>query len=124
MTALDLDAIQARADAATPGPWTAQTTGERGGDHWYVCDAGEAIAHIAAQDGINEAQREPDAQFFAHSRTDVVDLIARIRELEAAIDSIGTVIDDPDGYGWSDESGMLESIGNTVESVGRPVIWQ
>lgn len=59
-----------------------------------------------------------------HGFRDIPALIARVRELEAAIDNIGTVIDDPEGWGWTDQDGMLESIGNTVESAGRPVIWQ
>lgn len=95
MTALDLDAIERR--------WAGDGTGSR--------SAADYTAHACrniAQRGFN----------------DVPLLLARVRELEAAIDSIGTVIDDPEGWGWSDESGMLESIGNTVESVGRPVIWQ
>lgn len=53
--------IRENAEAATPGPWRAFTTGARGGDHWYICDSGEAIAHISAQDGINEEQRCGDA---------------------------------------------------------------
>lgn len=83
MTDLDLDDIQARADAATEGPWTAHTAGERGGDHWYICDEGESIAHVSANDGVNEDQREPDAEFIAHA------LIARVRELETKNTTLG-----------------------------------
>ncbi|MBY4212863.1 hypothetical protein HQO42_14830 [Rhodococcus fascians] len=50
-------------------------------------------------------------------------LVDRIGLLESAVNKIGGVIDDPEGWGWSDESGMLESIGNIVESTGRKVIW-
>lgn len=89
MTDLDLDDIQARADAATEGPWTAHTAGERGGDHWYICDEGESIAHVSANDGVNEDQREPDAEFIAHAREDVPALIARVRELETKNTTLG-----------------------------------
>lgn len=78
----DLDEIQARADAATEGPWRALTTGRTGGDHWYICDEGEAIASVASQDGFNEDQREPDAEFIAHAREDVPKLVAALRHVE------------------------------------------
>lgn len=47
------------------GPWAALGTGVAGGDHWYVCNDGEAIASIACQDGINEDEREPRARHMA-----------------------------------------------------------
>ena len=82
---LNVDAIGARADAATPGPWRALGTGVRGGDHWYVVDSTESIASIHANDGSDEDQRERDAEFIAHARTDIPALIARVRELEAEL---------------------------------------
>lgn len=92
MTADDIDRIRELEAKATPGPWTAVTTGVRGGDHWYVCDEGESIAHISANDGINEDQRQPDAEFIAAARTAVPALLsalddrdARIAELEAEL---------------------------------------
>ena len=78
-----LDEIAARADAATEGPWRALGTGAAGGDHWYICDDGEAIASISAQDCINEDQREPDAEFIAHAREDVPKLVEALRAVEA-----------------------------------------
>lgn len=79
MTAPDphaqLAEIRAREQAATEGPWRALGTGVANGDHWYVCNEGEALAYIAANDGENEEQREPDAQFIAHSRTDMPRLL-------------------------------------------------
>ncbi|MHA4848791.1 hypothetical protein L1080_004485 [Rhodococcus sp. MSC1_016] len=78
---IDLDAAQTLADAATPGPWTAITSGIANGDHWYICDGGESIAMISANDGINEDQREPDAEFIAQARTLVPALIDACRTL-------------------------------------------
>ena len=85
MSGGEFAAIEARANAATPGPWTAETTGVAGGDHWYVCDEGEAIASISCNDGTNEDQREPDAEFIAHSRTDIPRLLAAVRERDNTI---------------------------------------
>ncbi|WP_104087061.1 hypothetical protein [Arthrobacter sp. GMC3] len=77
-----LDEMAARTDAATPGPWRALGTGSAGGDHWYICDDREAIASISCQDGINEEQRQPDAEFIAHARDDVPKLVKAIRLIE------------------------------------------
>lgn len=92
---IDYTAIRARLNAASEGPWEACTTGSRSGDHWYVCDEGEAIAHISTQDGINEDQRQPDAEFIAHSRTDLEQLLDRVEALEgiyAAVQSVHYMI--------------------------------
>lgn len=97
MTPEQFAAIEARANAATEGPWTAETTGVAGGDHWYVCDEGEAIASISCNDGTNEDQREPDAEFIAHSRTDIPALLVAVRERDNTIARIREVLDDYDG---------------------------
>lgn len=85
MSGGEFAAIEARANAASEGPWTAETTGVAGGDHWYVCDEGEAIASISCNDGTNEDQREPDAEFIAHSRADIPALLAAVRERDNTI---------------------------------------
>lgn len=73
MTPEDLDAIEARANAATAGPWYAsqrQDAVQLGshGQWWYPPKP--------------RMEESPDAAFIAHARTDVPDLIARVRELE------------------------------------------
>lgn len=85
-------AAKARAEAATEGPWEPLGTGVEGGDHWYVCDRGEAIASISAQDGINEAQREPDATFIAAARTDVPRLADAVLALTAERDALAAIV--------------------------------
>ncbi|WP_037161013.1 hypothetical protein [Rhodococcoides fascians] len=93
MSGLDLDAIEARAEATTEGPWCAITSGIPNGDHWYVCSAeGESLAYISADDGINEDQREPDAEFIAHARTDVPALLAALRERDNTITRVRQVL--------------------------------
>jgi len=87
VTGLDLAAIKARADAATPGPW----------DIWRDLDAqgfytvGEASGVIPEGEVWVDGEHNPtahvyviaDAEFIAHARTDVPALLARIAELEA-----------------------------------------
>jgi hypothetical protein len=65
----DIDAIEARANAAQPGPWSAQ-------DRWPILvDAnGHAVGDAAATG--------PNGEFIATSRTDVPELCAYIRHLE------------------------------------------
>ena len=82
----DVVGLRALAEKATPGPWTALTTGRAGGDHWYICDSGEAIAWISANDGENEDQRQPDAEFIAAVSPDVVlALLDEITTLRAEV---------------------------------------
>jgi hypothetical protein len=80
---VDVDAARARANAATPGPWTAITSGRANGDHWYVCDDSQGLAMISSDDGINEDQREPDAVFIAAARSDVPALADEVDRLRA-----------------------------------------
>ena len=67
---LDLDAIEARANAATPGPWK------------YCADS-DAIKGTNAL--IVRGARSNSGPFIASARTDVPALIARVRELEAQL---------------------------------------
>lgn len=80
MTTINTKRLRALAEAATPGPWEAVTTGVRGGDHWYVTAEDEAILHVSSQDGDNEGQREPLATYIAE--IDPPTLIALLDELE------------------------------------------
>ena len=79
---IDLDAIEARANAATPGPWMQPTERERGpgcDDHACVVDH-EGCA-------VWPWRRREDMEFAYAARTDVPALIARVRELEAERDA-------------------------------------
>lgn len=88
MSAGDLASIEARARAATAGPWRAMVEGR---DHL----AGESfvLARTAAGDQIDlsvawaplveETQRAADLDFIARARQDVPDMVAEIRELRA-----------------------------------------
>jgi hypothetical protein len=90
--ALDLDAIEKRADAATEGPWFASDFGysgegepssivvHQGKFDWQSIRDGEFVASMPTWD----RQESDDADFIAQARTDVPALVARIRELESA----------------------------------------
>jgi hypothetical protein len=88
MTRPDLDAIRARCDAATPGPWGFSRYEQR-----YLLDeatdvvgevapgeTGAAITVFAVASGALE-----DADFIARARTDVPALLAYIEELERRV---------------------------------------
>lgn len=71
---LDLDVIEARANAATPGPWGALSPRADGASP--VTRAGGAwIAPFTAED---------DAEFIAHAREDVPALVDEVRRLRGA----------------------------------------
>ena len=74
MTRPDLDAIRARCDAATPGPWTYDETG-------YV-DIGVPRSRSIAIGIEVDATAKSDGDFIAHARTDIPALLAYIEELE------------------------------------------
>lgn len=71
LTNEDLDAIEARANAATEGPWAADRL-EGNLDSLYsrVAEVGMWL--------------EADAEFIAHARADVPALVAEVRRLRAA----------------------------------------
>lgn len=88
MSALDLDAIEARANAATPGPWT---------PHFWVEDGmGEfAVVQTPVHDyAINVSSsgpgRESVALFIAQARTDVPALVAEVRRLQHVLAEVQT----------------------------------
>lgn len=97
-----LDEIQARADAATPGPWRWRNSNLDPllvGARTLVVMAFRRMGFNGAQpvfrdherDVLVDAGREninafPDAVFIAHARTDVPRLVAAIRAVEALCD--------------------------------------
>ena len=88
MTATELDAILARADAATPGPWRSM----RSGNQYRVVGASriEEIPRPWSPHGHLDKAHEAnvsrfldcDADFIAAAREDVPSLVAEVRRLE------------------------------------------
>jgi len=92
MTDDELQAIQARADAATPGPWGYMFLG----GEYHVCPestltavgSGLRLAHVLENfdrrtEGYDPAA-EPNAEFIANARSDIPALLAEVRRLRAA----------------------------------------
>ena len=74
-----LDAIRARCEAATPGEWTAVWRGNTVKSHAVITKIfGQSITG-----GISP--RTGNAEFIAHARTDVPDLLAEIERLTAEL---------------------------------------
>jgi hypothetical protein len=82
--------IEARANAATNGPWYADVTRyhRRPASEQEVVVATDtmSIVRLSGSKGFHE-EAMPDAEFIAHARQDVPWLLARVRELEAAATS-------------------------------------
>lgn len=84
MTELDLDAIRARCDAATDGPWTAEYS-EAQGNCVLPHDAESTREAVAVTRLFHQ---QADADFIAHARTDVPELIDEIERLQEAAERI------------------------------------
>lgn len=86
---MSLDEMQARCDAATPGPWKLKPVDDHkriifgpNGNSWGT-DVGEIDSDDADYD---EAMRT--AEFVSHARTDMPRLIAALRVAMEALDGI------------------------------------
>lgn len=83
MTDEELNAIEARAAAATPGPWWVYDDGRSAG----VVNGDGSTYHrpyramICGGDAHEGYFDGPDADFIAHARTDVPALVAEVRRL-------------------------------------------
>lgn len=87
MTDDELKAIEARANAATPGEWQVGpeiplAKGREGLMHINAGDYGEVARLLSyLQDAELAGRWRADAQFIAHAREDIPKLIAEIRRL-------------------------------------------
>lgn len=73
MTPEELDAIETRANTATPGPWEAERWGE------YVSGPNGIVADVV--DGTDE-ERAANLAFLSAVRVDVPTLVAEVRRLQ------------------------------------------
>lgn len=81
---LDLDVIEARANAATAGGWRVWS-GTRPYDDEAAVETAWAYEGEEEVELVTDCCSIADAEFIAHSRTDVPTLIARVRELEPRV---------------------------------------
>lgn len=81
-TELDIDAIRARMEAATEGPWEAL-----GSDPYdTVIDTGGASLGCCPDCGVRAGFERADAEFIAHARTDLPAALDEVTRLRAALD--------------------------------------
>ena len=104
ITETELDAIEARANAATPGPWD-----EPG---FSALDAYDARSMVHAHE---DAPRFSvldacDARFVAHARTDVPRLIAEVRRLQSENARQALLLDEASATVRCDECGEPASL--------------
>lgn len=85
-----LDEIERRANAATPGPWWGRED-QNGEGKWFRSVAsgvpGNATRVVPAA-GNGGVRSSEDHAFILHARTDIPYLVARVRELERALEEI------------------------------------
>ena len=115
MTDLDLDAIEARADAATDGPWVVKHEPAWEADNvqhpdvitvgaqmWEGDDEPMTVCLVSTDYEDDPVDVLLDAEFIAHARTDVPALVAALREARAKVEAMRSWIDgakvDLDGY--------------------------
>lgn len=79
MTDLDLDAIEARAEAATEGPWEWRVSDDR---RWAIVDTTSSNRDDSDR-AIARFVDDDIAEFIAHARIDVPALVAVVRTLTA-----------------------------------------
>jgi hypothetical protein len=87
-TELDLDAIEARANAATEGPWVAHPDGLV----W--------TERPIPGDPVSGSTEVEDAEFIAAARADVPALVAEVRRLRAELEQARQIA--ADNRAWPD----------------------
>jgi hypothetical protein len=75
----NLEVIEARAAAATPGPWVVHTSD----GSWDIYEGVPATVLI-----LSAHRHEQDAMFVAHARADIPALVAEVRRLKAALAAV------------------------------------
>jgi len=100
MTTTDqLAAIEARAQAATEGPWDYEPfDGAFGVYSLEMQDNGDLSAVIGYYASEGEGGSKADADFIAHARTDVPALLAMVREQQARLDAATAILDEWASY--------------------------
>ena len=105
MTDLDLDAIEARADAATDGPWVVKHEPAWEADNvqhpdvitvgaqmWEGDDEPMTVCLVSTDYEDDPVDVLLDAEFIAHARTDVPALVAALREARADCETHHTTV--------------------------------
>jgi len=106
-TMLDHDAIEARANAATLGPWTVSRSSSHPGERHIEAGLGAGV--YVAMDVAAD-----DASFIATARADIPALVAQVRVLEAERDELAATLANERGEGappsegwWYDDNSCV-----------------
>jgi hypothetical protein len=109
-----LGEIEARAEAATEGPWTVERqTQDIGGygpyEYVHIPEVTDlewtpdgADCHMCGADF-----EEANAEFIAHARTDIPTLLAMVREQRARLDHIRALADNAPSFMGFDDTGTV-----------------
>lgn len=90
---IDVSAVRARLDAATPAPWETRDAetlpGLDGLPSLVVFTSdGDEVVNTCTSAGCGPILRQADAYFIAHARSDVADLCDEVERLRAALAEI------------------------------------
>ncbi len=124
MSDLDLDAIRARADAATPGPWDCERPNQAYRIYELSSQSPQGLNETLAE--ISGYNASDDSEFIAHAREDVPALVAEVDRLRGIVSDILRVLswepdpcpvhpedDSPDYvtvFGWKVDIGQIRGI--------------
>jgi hypothetical protein len=110
----ELKAIEARANAATPGPWKAE------GDDECILYVRAANGHTVVTTDSGVYTTDEDAIFIAAARTDVPKLVAEVRRLREAFVDAWDAGFHSSGEGWNGEYPFDHGPGRpTAEELAR-----
>ncbi len=87
MDEAQLEAIKARAEKATPGPWYYDEEGCRA----YIWQSGSLLDSVCHLQVSNRPGWRKDAAFIAHARTDLPALVEEVERLREALRNIAVV---------------------------------
>jgi hypothetical protein len=90
MSELDLDAIEARAAAATPAPWSRGGNADPGE---VIYGEGGTLISVGWEGDGGVIRPETDGEFIAHARQDVPALVAEVRRLREALGRVEELAD-------------------------------
>ncbi len=95
MTDKELKAIEARANAATVGPWNTGEEESNPGRCRGIWPGDEEHLEIVTTDSGVYGPKMPDAIFIAAARSDVPALVAEVRRLRAEVERLELDEDEP-----------------------------
>lgn len=114
---LDLDVIDGRSKAATPGPWFQGREGIRYENPRDIYSHREPIEGVSTDIPTTDA----DAEFIVHAREDVPALVAEVRRLRCIVQDVRELVMNTDGdyLDGSDFQGLVGEIQQALREHGE-----